>query len=217
MTNTVSSLSDRDLADWRKFDALPHERKSVIWGASQQWSPSQISRRYTRQIKNAPHAVVIERLITGLRKEEAKEIRDFARQYEGPYPHLAAQVPVLKFERRIVMDVEPRFRSEPVRSPDHLEWVRGLGCGIPGCRGGLIDAHHVRSARTAGTGVKPCDSLVVNLCRSHHQAGHQGGWKTFERQQVVNLTAHAAYLAGLSPDPRIRATQTPRMVPNVGS
>lgn len=92
-----------------------------------------------------------------------------------------------------------------MRSPKHLVFVRAQGCGIPGCCETAIHAHHHRSAATAGTGVKPGDQWVVNLCWKHHAEGHQGGWKTFERKYGVDLAIHAMWLAYHSPDPRVRA------------
>lgn len=97
-----------------------------------------------------------------------------------------------------------------MRSPKHLFWVRSLGCGIPGCHGTPIHAHHVRNAANSGMGVKPGDQFVVNLCgggiaRPHHQRLHQDGAKTFQRENGVDLMDHAMWLAAHSPDPRIRA------------
>lgn len=91
-----------------------------------------------------------------------------------------------------------------MKSRVHLEWVREQGCGISGCWCRPIHAHHHRSAATAGTGLKPGDEWVVNLCWRHHAEGHQIGWKTFQRKYGVNLAEHAMWLASQSPDPAIR-------------
>lgn len=81
----------------------------------------------------------------------------------------------------------------------HLAWVRSLGCGIPGCRRAPIHAHHVRSAATAGTGMKPSDAAAINLCWYHHRVGHDRGWAWFEAFHGVDLADHAAALAARSP------------------
>ena len=89
--------------------------------------------------------------------------------------------------------------GEFIRSPAHLAFVRGAGCGIPGCWRTPVHAHHVRTAATAGTGIKSSDAHAVGLCFGHHFEGHQKGWKTFQRKYRVNLAEHAAYLASVSP------------------
>ena len=99
---------------------------------------------------------------------------------------------------------EPRLPTVRYRSPAHLSWVRSLGCGIQGCHERPIHAHHNRSAATAGTGVKPGDANVINLCWRHHAEGHQTGWKTFEKKYSVDLQEHATFLACHSPDQRIK-------------
>lgn len=96
-----------------------------------------------------------------------------------------------------------------VRSPKHLAFVRCQGCGIAGCKQTPIHAHHIRTAATAGTGIKPSDAAAVNLCWKHHAEGHQTGWKTFERKYGVDLATHAMWLAAHSPDPRIRECIAP--------
>jgi hypothetical protein len=99
---------------------------------------------------------------------------------------------------------KPPREGGPLRSRVHRQWVCDLGCGISGCHERPIHAHHHRSAATAGTAVKPGDEWVVNLCWKHHAEGHNGGWKTFERRNGVDLADHAMWLAAQSPDPRIK-------------
>ena len=85
--------------------------------------------------------------------------------------------------------------SEPIRCRAHLAWIRSLGCCVHGCKRTPIHAHHVRSAATAGTGIKPPDSGTVNLCFEHHAEGHQTGWLTWQRKYRILLAPHAAMLA----------------------
>lgn len=85
------------------------------------------------------------------------------------------------------------------RDPKHLAWVREQTCCVPLClsRPSII-AHHVRSAATSGTGMKPPDSSTVPLCMLHHDEGHHRGWKTFEDKYGIDLTEAAAWYASVS-------------------
>lgn len=83
-------------------------------------------------------------------------------------------------------------KTERLRSPRHLAWVRSLPCSVPGCRGELIEAHHVRKG--AGVGLKPSDRYCVGVCVEHHAEGHSLGWRTFEIRYGVDLSAIAAQL-----------------------
>jgi hypothetical protein len=78
-------------------------------------------------------------------------------------------------------------------SKAHRDWVKTLGCCVPGCRGAHIDPHHVRTRGAGGQ-----DDQVVNLCREHHDEFHRAGRFTFQRKYRVLLAEHAARLAGLS-------------------
>ena len=80
----------------------------------------------------------------------------------------------------------------------HKEWIKLKPCTVPGCPWATV-AHHVRTAATAGTGMKPGDEWLVPLCDKHHKEGHQKGWKTFERKYGVDLKATAILLAAHSP------------------
>lgn len=103
MRNNVSSVQNVGTDEnWRGFDALPLELKQVLWGAARQWCPKQMHRRYARQVKNNPRQVVIDRLTSGLAREEAAEIRQFAAEWPpefGQYPHLEAGVSVQRYGR----------------------------------------------------------------------------------------------------------------------
>lgn len=89
---------------------------------------------------------------------------------------------------------------DPDRNEPHLAWIRSRGCAISdhGCSG-VMHAHHVRTAATAGTGMKPPDSATVCLCATHHADGHQRGWDTFQAEHGINLAALASRLAAESP------------------
>jgi hypothetical protein len=83
-------------------------------------------------------------------------------------------------------------KTERLRSPRHLAWIRTLPCSVPGCRGGMIEAHHVRKG--AGVALKPSDRNCIPICLPHHSDGHQGGWRSFEVKHGVDLSAIAARL-----------------------
>lgn len=74
---------------------------------------------------------------------------------------------------------------------DHLAWIREQPCAVPGCRVKRIEAHHVRTAANAGTGVKPPDSFAIGLCQYHHTRGaesiHQLGQDTFAARHGIDL------------------------------
>jgi hypothetical protein len=71
--------------------------------------------------------------------------------------------------------------------------VRGPGCSKS------HHAHHIRSALTAGTGMKPPDWATVCLCSVHHDEGHRAGWATFSEKHRIDLPALAITLAARSP------------------
>src|SRR5258708_151865 len=83
-------------------------------------------------------------------------------------------------------------KTERLRSPRHLAWIRTLPCSVPGCTGAMVQAHHIRVR--AGTGLKPSDRHCVGLCLLHHTEGHTGGWRSFEIKHGVDLSAIAARL-----------------------
>lgn len=84
---------------------------------------------------------------------------------------------------------------------DHLAFVRSLDCCIEGCRGSPVQAHHVRTAATAGVGLKPPDTATVPLCHGHHRELHDRGRRTFEARYGVDLGALAAFFAIAGPEP----------------
>jgi hypothetical protein len=92
------------------------------------------------------------------------------------------------------------------RSDQHLRFVRGHVCVAfeSGECQGKIHAHHIRSAATAGTGIKPSDFDAVPLCEVHHRSIHDHGSKTFAERYKVDLTAIAEKFAKVSPY-RVRA------------
>ncbi len=55
-------------------------------------------------------------------------------------------------------------------------WARDQGCRFPGCTAPIhwTDAHHIRYRRHGGP--TTADNLVL-LCRRHHTAVHDGGWR----------------------------------------
>lgn len=86
-----------------------------------------------------------------------------------------------------------------IRSKEHLDFVRSQKCCVAGCSArGLSEAHHIRTAATAGTSKKPGDDKTVPLCRDHHRELHRNGARTFEEKYRVDLTAIALRLAAAS-------------------
>lgn len=81
-------------------------------------------------------------------------------------------------------------KTERLRSPRHLVYVRSLPCSVPGCKRGDIHAHHLRKG--AGTALKPSDAFTVPLCLAHHDEGHSAGWRTFEVRYGLDLSDIAA-------------------------
>jgi hypothetical protein len=83
-------------------------------------------------------------------------------------------------------------KTERLRSPRHLAWVRTLPCSVPGCRGDMVQPHHIRKG--AGVGQKPSDQYTAPNCLEHHTEGHTSGWRSFEVRYWVDLSAIAARL-----------------------
>jgi hypothetical protein len=50
-----------------------------------------------------------------------------------------------------------------------------------------IECAHVRSAATAGTGLKSSDAFCLSLCREHHFQAHSIGERTFEQRHRINM------------------------------
>lgn len=93
---------------------------------------------------------------------------------------------------------------ERIRDPAYLKWVRTLSCVACG-KSGPSDAHHIRTAKNSGTGIKPSDEFVVPLCRGPsgcHMEYHSSGAMTFEEKYSINLLSVARNLWLNSPDRR---------------
>ena len=73
--------------------------------------------------------------------------------------------------------------------------LRELGCLVPGCVNGGVELHHVRTAATAGMGLKPPDVSLVPLCWAHHREIHHFGVVRFQKRHGINLASEAAILA----------------------
>ena len=80
-----------------------------------------------------------------------------------------------------------------IRSRKHLDFIKTLPCVM--CMSTPCDPEHLRKRipheKKGGTGLKPCDSCVVPLCRTHHQQQHSKGFDTFwgkaEPYDLANL------------------------------
>lgn len=93
---------------------------------------------------------------------------------------------------------KPR-RSDRIRCPSHLKWVRGFQCSVPGCDRRPIEAAHVRNGTNGGMGQKPDDCWVISLCRDHHSEQHRIGEPEFERRYRIDMKEMAAAFAKQSP------------------
>ena len=93
-----------------------------------------------------------------------------------------------------------RDMDGPIRSPGHLQFVRGFCCAVMASDNcdGPIQAHHVSHAGEAAVGQKVGDDRVVPLCAKHHDEIHRSGRETFEERRHVDLEAVAAKLAKAS-------------------
>ncbi len=98
---------------------------------------------------------------------------------------------------------KPRMgvRDKRPSMTSHLQWVRRLACSVPGCPSSDVITHHVRAAGDAGTGQKD-DRFVVPMCVTHHDEGHQIGWKTFDARYGTDLVETAELLERTSPHRR---------------
>ena len=90
--------------------------------------------------------------------------------------------------------------SAQLRSPAHLQWVRGHDCAVKdaSCEG-RVEACHVRTGTDGGTGVKPSDRYVIPLCAYHHSRQHNIGEAAFERHYLISMLSIAATLWVRSP------------------
>jgi hypothetical protein len=91
-------------------------------------------------------------------------------------------------------------------NPKHLAWIRCQPCAVEGlfC-GGIIHAHHVRTAANSGTAMLPPDDETVPLCAIHHAEFHRAGAQTFQDAYDVDLKRVARDLRALSPHAGISA------------
>ena len=107
-------------------------------------------------------------------------------------------------------------RRKPARSgieraahrewPRHRKFVRSHACCVPNCTGSPIEFAHIRSAATAGTGLKPHDAFGVSLCFAHHREQHDDGVETFQRRHGIDLGKIALEFVRHSPDVEMRAS-----------
>ena len=67
---------------------------------------------------------------------------------------------------------DKRWRSEP-----YLAFVRSLPCSV--CGAAPCDPHHIIGLHwgLSGQGLTAPDSFAMPLCRYHHRAKDEGGWR----------------------------------------
>lgn len=93
-------------------------------------------------------------------------------------------------------------KSERIRCPAHLAWVRKHECAIKD-RGdhfcsGKIEAAHVRSGTDGALSVKPSDCWSIPLCNVAHRLQHQIGEPAFEKRFDIDMKAIAEKLWNIS-------------------
>lgn len=99
---------------------------------------------------------------------------------------------------------EKHKKAPQLRSPSHLQWVRGHECAIAGrheCKG-RIQAAHVRNGTDGGMGVKPSDCFVIPLCEAAHEWQHFIGEQAFELATGIKMRGVADALWRVSPHRR---------------
>jgi hypothetical protein len=109
------------------------------------------------------------------------------------------------------LDVGRRTRTVPPAIRTALV-VRDRGCAFPGCDRppSWTDAHHLE--HWADGGPTALDNLVL-LCRRHHRAVHEGGWR-LTRTPDHRWTAHRRHTGPGGGDRRSSASQSARSTAN---
>lgn len=74
---------------------------------------------------------------------------------------------------------------KPIRSKQHLAFIRQLNCVVCG-RDRFVEAAHVGRR---GMGQKCSDLETIPLCRIHHQEQHRIGLKAFARIYELDIPA----------------------------
>src|SRR5262245_52341214 len=87
-------------------------------------------------------------------------------------------------------------RTDRLRCPGHLRFVRKFHCVVPGCERLPIVAAHVRlglpAGEQGGTSMKPGDQWTFPACDgldSHHAEQHRIGEKSFAEKYKLDLVA----------------------------
>jgi hypothetical protein len=87
---------------------------------------------------------------------------------------MVTSFPKVRPHGRVDKSVLTIAEPQRVRDAAHLAFIRGLPCSIPGCRRGMIEAHHLTCAPVAkARGLKVGDDWTVPLCAG--PSGHHTG------------------------------------------
>lgn len=104
---------------------------------------------------------------------------------------------------RKAIDKSALAHGEPqrIRSPLHLDFIRGLRCIVPGCGRRFVSAHHLlQSGSPKARGSKSPDASCVPLCVYHHHELHQmGSERKFAERHGIDMIATARELWRRSP------------------
>jgi hypothetical protein len=87
-------------------------------------------------------------------------------------------------------------KTERLRSPRHLAFIRTQPCTIPDCWRQPVDPHHLTHVQPKGRGLRACDSMTVPLCRwrhhsatspigVHHEGDEEAWWLGWEIDPVA--------------------------------
>jgi hypothetical protein len=90
-------------------------------------------------------------------------------------------------------------RTDRIRCPAHLKFVRSFACSIPGCNGRPIEAAHIRLGAHAGMSQKPDDSRAISLCTDHHRQAHNKGEETFAAMYQLDYDKLITHFVSRSP------------------
>lgn len=89
-----------------------------------------------------------------------------------------------------------------IRSPGHLQWIRGHECSAAGrdhvCCTPIVAAH-TRTETDGSMGKKPGDNWAIPLCAYLHDLQHRMGEGPFERLYGIDMKKIAAELWRVSP------------------
>ena len=103
--------------------------------------------------------------------------------------------------KKIDTSALPFGQQTRIRSPLHLDYIRGMRCVVPGCGRRFVQAHHLLQCNNPkARGEKAADENCVPLCVFHHFELHQlGNESLWAERHGIDLVATARDLWRRSP------------------